>query len=114
MLPKKGRIKREFFEDITRNSSVFQSPYFSLRYIENKQKKALFSCVISKKVEKKSIERHRIKRQVYEVIDSFLKKKAIKEGYSVIIYIRNPFTPLTFSQKQEVLLDVLRKVRIIA
>ncbi|MEZ4210779.1 MAG: hypothetical protein R3B39_00565 [Candidatus Paceibacterota bacterium] len=48
-IPKKNRISKEYFEEISKNGKGLSSPFLSIKYLKNDQKISLFATVVSKK-----------------------------------------------------------------
>jgi ribonuclease P protein component len=68
---------------------VFNSPFFSYRKFilpdHNGNKGPRFSCVISKKVAPKSVDRNLLKRRIMAIVGQIIKNHP-QSKYSVIIY----------------------------
>ncbi len=82
MLPKKQRIERKFFDQILKNGKRFNSPSFTL-YVakistETTDLGSRFSFSASKKVAKQAVDRNKLRRRGYSVINRNIDK--IKTG----------------------------------
>lgn len=88
MLLKKFRLVLD--KDIKRTliiGSSFFTNFFNFKIIANNLPQTRFGIIISKKVHKSAVKRHRIKRQINEIIRLHLDK--IKTGYDIIITVKN-------------------------
>lgn len=73
MLSKHHRIQRKDFDTYFRRGKVFRSPSVSLRIGKlGTHEKTQVAVVVSKKTAKKAVERHRIKRRLYSIIQKHL------------------------------------------
>lgn len=69
MLPKKNRLtKKEIFLLKEKQYKVVQGEFFGLIFAPGLEKK--FGLIISAKIAKKAVERNRVKRLLYKVIES--------------------------------------------
>lgn len=64
MLPKRARIQRKNFPSLYRMRKMVGE--FFVVYIQEEETKAA-SVVVPKKIEKSSVERHKIKRRIYAI-----------------------------------------------
>ena len=90
MLPRGKRLARESFPDVARGKRAI-SAHFSITVSKSEEGRA--AVVVSKKVAKSSVGRHRLKRQIFEAI-----KKNVRPGYSFIVYARAGSTTLPFQE----------------
>lgn len=73
MLAKRNRIVKESdFTRIYRTARPRFSHFFSLRYAKNGGFPCRIGIVVSQKVDKASVRRNRLKRQVREILDDIL------------------------------------------
>lgn len=107
MIPKKNRISKEFFEEISKKGKNINSSLFSIKYLKNSLKNSLFSVVVSKKVSKTAVERNLIKRRYKYIINKH--KNLIKQGYFIVFYIKKESKNENFSNIQEEFLKTLEK-----
>jgi ribonuclease P protein component len=71
MLAKKYRIPRSLFKNLYSSRNLLNTSVFLVRYLDSKEKHPRFSFSVSKKVEKKAVNRNRFRRIGY----NFLKQK---------------------------------------
>lgn len=97
MINKSYRINKKEFDSIIKNGFSCNSSFFSLKFLENKEKISKFSVVVSKKVTKSAIFRNKTRRRVYSILKNeqknlkkqgffmfFAKKDLVKKDFSVI------------------------------
>jgi ribonuclease P protein component len=89
MLKKQNRLTKKLFSQ-TKKNKLYEEGFFSFRftYVEVLEI-AKASCVVSKKVEKKAVNRNKIKRRVYSVLCDILKK--YQSGFIVVVYPKKNF-----------------------
>ncbi len=106
-IPKKNRISKEYFEEISKNGKGFSSPFLSIKYLKNDQKISLFATVVSKKVSKISPKRNLVKRRINSVLNN--NKNVIKQGFFVVFYVKPGALDRSFDQIKEEVLNLLKK-----
>ncbi len=99
-LPKKLRLTREAFPKVLQAKKRLISEHFSLSYSQGTG----FSAVVSKKVAKRSVDRHLMKRRMLEVLKRGPHTKAI------IAYARSGAPSLPFSELKKELETLLARV----
>lgn len=102
MIPRSHRLPRAGFEQMTglRRSA---SRHFSISYMESSPISGL-AVVVPKKVAKKSVDRHFLKRRIRAIIAPW----AIK-GRALIVFARPEATSLPFSEIQAELTPLLQQ-----
>lgn len=75
MLKSSHRMTREQFKRVFKESEVLHTPHFIVRQASGIAFKPSASVVISKKVEKSAVKRHRLRRQLYSIIGEILSEK---------------------------------------
>ena len=85
MLSKKQRLSRKEFSRIYKNGKRVSTPLFYFIY-KKSDKKARYSVVVSKKVSKSAVGRHKIKRRVYNILSAYIKQypEHIYDGIFII------------------------------
>ena len=68
------------------DGSVGHSPFFVMRVYEVSVETSRFGVVISQKVAKKAVDRHRLKRRIHGCLESLT--PVLNEGYAVVIYAK--------------------------
>jgi ribonuclease P protein component len=97
VLPRGKRLTRKQFPYVATKGKVFHTAFFSFRVakLDIDAKKALFSCVISKKIATKAVTRNTLKRRIMASVQGFLKEKP-EFSHSVIIYPKKGAVDLQF------------------
>jgi ribonuclease P protein component len=100
MLPQENRLKRKKeFEAVFKGGRIVRGNNFFLKFLANGTDKTKVGFVVSKKISKKAVERNKVKRRLREAIR--LKKKEIKQGFSIIIMTTPSIKGLTFKEIQK-------------
>ncbi len=111
MIPKKIRISRDSFEEISKGGKSVHSASISLKYLENKgetgKTESKMAVVVSKKVSKVSPKRNLIKRRINSVLNS--QKNLIKHGFFMVFYVKPGALDKKFSETKEEVLFLLKK-----
>ncbi|MEI6400255.1 MAG: ribonuclease P protein component [bacterium] len=88
MLSKKERIPKALFDTYSKKTKAFPSNSFILRaHFTKDGTSRRFSVIVSKKVAKKSVDRHAIKRSIYNILRE--KKDSFPTGYYFIFVNKN-------------------------
>lgn len=87
MLNKKERISRKEFNEIFPISKTKRGSFFVLKKYNTPFFKA--SIVVSKKVLKSSVERHSLKRKIYDML-RFLNKESPLHGMHILLIQKLP------------------------
>ena len=96
------------FNEIIHKGKFFYNNYFIIYMLESKDFKPHFGIAVGKK-NGNAVERNKIKRQIRVLIDN--NKKLFKNNYNYIIMIKKDYKIINFKQKNEELIDLLRKVQ---
>ncbi len=99
MLSKKYRFhSRGGVKYVYQKGKTVRRPKMSLVFVDNEKGYTRVAVVVSKKVNKKAVERNRIRRRVYEVIRKNFELVPKKRDYIFIIFsddvLRMPFNEL--------------------
>lgn len=73
----------------------------------------LIGFAVGKKVHKSAVKRNRIKRQMREVVRSFLKENRIKAGAMLLFIAKPEILEKEYSIIERSILDTLRKARLL-
>lgn len=103
MLPKKQRAKKGDFLNI-KPKTVIRSDLFDIA--KTSIKKDVFACIISKKTLKKSVERNKLRRRIFYILN---KNKIIKNEF-VIIYPKSKSLREEFKVLENELIKSLNKI----
>lgn len=84
MLPSGSRLlKNKEFQSVFKKGKFFKSKVLSLRVLKNNLDKNRFGFVVSNKISKKSVERHKIKRRLIGIVKLILPK--LEKGFDFVI-----------------------------
>jgi ribonuclease P protein component len=109
MLPQNKRVKKEMIPKILRNGSFLSGEHFTIQYLDRQdQRSTRFSLVVSGKVDKTSVGRHRIKRKMTAVVESIL--NTVKPGLSVLIFAKKTAAELPYQGIQKEIVGLLSKL----
>lgn len=104
MLKRRLRLRRSTFPAQGRGARL-QSPHFSILYGPAKVSGGC-SAVVSKKVAKKSVDRHLLKRRMLDVMGAYYSPE-----YFVVAYARGGSEKLKFTLLKEELSQLLMKMK---
>ena len=104
MLTQKSRLLRADFSGVERGARL-SSPHLSLTYRRTDALEGRFAVVVSKKVAKRSVDRHLLKRRALEVIKLFG-----GQGLACVIYARQGASALSFQALKTELLELLKRI----
>ena len=78
----------------------------------NKRKNFSFAVILSGKVFKKAVERNKIRRRIFSLLDKYLKEKEIKteEKLAVLIYPKKDLKTLKFLDLEKELYNAFNKI----
>ena len=100
MLPQGRRITRQLFPTDLRQGQVFHSIHLSLRVLQGAPTNARISVVVSKKTAKLAVDRHLIKRRVYESVRAFEKTAKLSAG-SYVFFAKKDAHTISFKELRE-------------
>jgi len=112
MFKQVNRLKRE--QDVKavvkKGKSVFD-PVCGVKFLPNGSEHSRFVVVVGTKVHKSAVRRNRVKRQYREIIKAHLEK--IKPGVDVVFLCSKQALELDYHEKEERLLRVLKKAKLL-
>lgn len=94
-----SKKERSFFSFKNTKNDLFDIKYFSNTRIKDNK----YGVILSGKIFKKAIERNKIKRQIYSIIENLEQKK----GFFLLIYPKKIILDSTFQDLQKELYNVL-------
>ncbi|MEJ0053717.1 MAG: ribonuclease P protein component [bacterium] len=103
MFPREKRVSREDFPKLLASRTRLFSPHFSATLSETS---AGVAAVVSKKVEKTSVGRHRLKRRILGVLASYNTLPAL----GIIVFAKAGAAALSSKELREELRELFRKV----
>ncbi|MES2087936.1 MAG: ribonuclease P protein component [Patescibacteria group bacterium] len=86
MIPSNRKVGTRLFKDILEKGKSFHSESFSLRTVSLGSQPARFSVVVSKKIEKRAVQRNFMKRRMYALIRPYLSKA--KSGLQAVFFLK--------------------------
>jgi ribonuclease P protein component len=109
MLSKGRRIARHLFPTDLRQGQVVHAPHLSLRVIRGTAKTALVSVVVSKKIAKRAVDRHLVKRRVYESVALCEKTRLLPPGGYVFFAKKDAHT-IPFKEMHTEVMTLLKNM----
>jgi ribonuclease P protein component len=108
MFESKNRLRKqmEVQRVVKTGKSVFD-PVCGIRFLRNGLLDSRFTVVVGTKVSKKAVRRNRVKRQYREIIR--LNFESIKTGFDIVLFASPQSLELTYAQKEERMMVVLKK-----
>jgi ribonuclease P protein component len=112
MIPQDRRISRKEFNEFLKKSRSIYSENASLSVYQEKKEvfPSRFAFVVSKKIAKKAVERNKIRRHGYAVIQKNI--EYIKPNAICIFFFKKGSDNLTYEQKQSQIISLLQKAGI--
>ncbi len=115
MLPKRQRLKRASFAEVSRGGKRLFSPYFSVVFKKNQENKSCdFAVVISKKVAKNATTRNLIRRRMYHILSELDRSfdNKMDNVFSIIFYLKDEkVVKEPFSVLKKEIASFLAKIR---
>lgn len=111
MLKKKYRLKKNWqFQENFKKGTKKISKRFLCSFKKNNEKKCLFGISVPKKISKKSTKRNLYKRQISEMINSFLKENFCSEKHihnNLVIITKKTYEEGKFKEKEKELWNLI-------
>ncbi len=109
MLPPQNRLRAmKDFDRVYKKGKSSGNRYLSLKSVKTSASDPIrIAFIISNKTEKLAVKRNQAKRQVREAVHLLLPK--LKPSFDVALTIKARLLPLSFKEKQEQVVDVLRR-----
>jgi len=109
MLPKKRRVAKVFFGNVSKGGKSFYSSFFSAKVLKSTVKKpSRVGFFVSKKISNKAVERNFIRRRGYSVIQNI--KKQIEPSYLVVFFAKKESKGVFFIDFENDLICLLKKI----
>jgi ribonuclease P protein component len=105
------RQKRDIEAVFQKGKGVYDSRC-GIKFKRNGLPYSRFTVVVGTKVDKRAVQRNRIKRQYRELLRRHHEK--IAPGYDIMLLTSKPAVALTFEEKEEALLHVFKKAQLYA
>lgn len=112
MLSAQNRLRhdQDFKLIFGRGKSVFD-PVCGIKFAKNQHKYSRFAVVVGTKVSKKAVVRNRVRRQYRAILRKNLGN--ILPGFDVILLVSNKAIDPTSQEKEDKLLTVFKKARLL-
>lgn len=108
MFKQKNRLKKDAdIKRVVKSGRGVFDPYCGLKYLQNGLDESRFTVVVGLKVNKKAVDRNRIRRQYREIIR--LRLDQMKKGYDVVFLTSKQALDIDYQEKEERLVKVLKK-----
>lgn len=109
MLSRDQRLSRKEFTPVFKLGKRLNTSLFSVIYTKSETSKSKFGVVVSKKITKSAVERHKIRRWVYESVRAFLKNKT-NYGFSVIFVAQPQIMKYKFKDIEDLVYKILNEL----
>lgn len=106
MLPKHRRITRHSFPNDPRAGRVIHAPHLSLRVTRGTTQASQVSVIVSKRTAHRAVDRHSIKRRVYEAVARFEKTTPIPNG-QYVFFAKKDADTIAFKELYEEVVNLL-------
>jgi len=109
MLPKKYRASRSDIEKTVKNGTFIPGMFLYAKISKNNMEKPSFAIVISKKTEKTSVGRHRIKRKISGFLEKELSAPNPNFKKTLVFFVKKVEKPIFYSGIEKDVTDILKK-----
>src|SRR3989344_2158276 len=110
MLRREHRVGRESFAEVMKGGYKISTPLFLVRYSKNNNKVFQCSAVVSKKTEKKAVNRNNLRRRVYHVVHEIIKDGVFIKKYTVIFFIKTNLKKIGFDSLKSGIREVFDRI----
>lgn len=112
MLAKNKKANKNTIKKVFLRSYSKHSPSFIIRFInEENATNSKSSVLVSSKIYKKAVDRNKIKRIIYSILNSL--NKDLKKGYAFVLIIKKPLNDRVFVSIKAELTNLLKEVGIL-
>jgi len=113
MLPRSHRLTSQDFKNFPSDASTYHTPYFVARVAHSDfSSPPRFGVVISYKVAKRAVDRHRLKRRVHGMIEQYVNH--LKKGYAVVLYMKKAAWNAASDDMEKEFVDICRRADLFA
>ncbi len=110
MLSRKFRAARADIENAIKNGMAVSENYLHAKVSKKNANMPGFAIVVSKKIEKTSVGRHRIKRKISAAIEENLKKMNENFKKTIVFFPKKTEKPISYSEIKKDIDEILKKV----
>ncbi|MBD3270714.1 ribonuclease P protein component [Candidatus Peregrinibacteria bacterium] len=107
MLKSNQRLSKQRIATILKRGRIKHSQYFNIKFLKNQQNHPRYSVIISKKVEKLATKRNRLRRQIYEIVNT---EKIAPLNLDFAIICKKQCTEINFQELQTKLIDTINNI----
>lgn len=107
MIPKKNRLRRSSVKYTLKKGHKISSEFFVIKYLNTKSKENRFSVSVSLKTAAGAVERNKLRRRIYSIIEKL--KLDFPTKLNMVIIVKKPAAELTFEELTEKLKDIMKK-----
>ena len=112
MLPKENRLtKKKDFEGVFKKGKGFNEGFLFLKIEKNNLEKSRFAFIVSKKINKKAVDRNKIKRRLREVVRKSLPR--INPGIDGVFVVQRDVKDKEFSEIKKTTIEILKKAKVL-
>jgi len=113
MLSKSRRLTADDFKQFPRNAETVHTPVFVMRVAPDAPESyTRFGVVISQKVARTAVARHRLKRRVHGMLESVIHDVA--DGYAVVFYMKQEAVNTTSEELRRSVTEALITADVLA
>lgn len=111
MLQADHRLRKDLdIKKVVSKGRYSYSAELTLKYLPNNTNVSRFAIVVSTKVDKRAVQRNRLKRRLREILR--LNLQQIKPGWDILVITKQKALSLDYGQLQEALLSLIKKGRL--
>ncbi len=105
VLKKSFRLKKKRnFQKVKSKGKFYDTPLFSVLFLENQEKAPKFGFIVSKKIDKAAVTRNKIRRQLSEAVKSLLPE--LRTDIFVLVLVKKRIKKASFQEIKDNLLKV--------
>ncbi|MEA2112719.1 MAG: ribonuclease P protein component [Patescibacteria group bacterium] len=109
MLPSSNKIKTQLFKEILSKGKIYNSIYFSVKFLENPNGNInKFAVVVPKKVMKKAISRNLLRRRLFNYLKDL--NKDLNKSFTIILFCKSEVDKLSFNGLKKEVDLILKKI----
>lgn len=104
--------KGAYIDELIKNGDKVESHFLVIRKKENELPHNRYAINVSKKLEKSSVKRNRLRRQIYEIVRLLEKSENIKneKNFDIIFFARKPLLGKSYIEIEEAVKNLLKQL----
>lgn len=103
--------KKKDFEQVAKKGRPFFAKELGFKIVKNELAKNRYGIVVNLKVDKRAVKRNKIRRRIREIIR--LNDENIKQGFDVMILVRESVKELKYREIEEKLMALFKKAGLV-